>query len=65
MGSKEKEEFVLNTLKNFDQEPNFTMKELKDAISILKKNKAAGVDRIPAEITDGDIENNEQSQKHL
>ncbi len=51
-GHEEKEDFVQNKLKdfNFVKEPEFTMEELKKAILMLKKNKAAGMDRLPAEI---------------
>ena len=35
---------------NFSTEPDFTMKELIKAINKLKNNKAAGPDRIPAEM---------------
>ena len=51
-GHEEKEKFVLEKLNelNIQKEPDFTMEELKKAIHLLKKNKAAGEDRIPAEI---------------
>ena len=39
----------LNTY-DFQKETDFTMEELKTAIKMLKKNKAAGHDRISAEI---------------
>ena len=49
-GHEEKEKFVLEKLNelNIQNEPDFTMEELKKAIHLLKKNKAAGGDRIPA-----------------
>ena len=45
-------DFITKTLDKLrtSGEPDFTLKELIHAIKILKNNKAAGPDRIPAEI---------------
>ena len=42
-------EFVNNILKNAKAKEDFTIEELLKALKILKNNKAAGPDRIPAE----------------
>jgi hypothetical protein len=49
---EEKERFVEEKLNefNFQKETDFTIEEIKTAIKMLKKNKAAGHDRISAEI---------------
>ena len=49
---KEMNDFITKTLDKLrtSGEPDFTLKELIHAIKILKNNKAAGPDRIPAEI---------------
>ena len=41
---------VMEKLEKFTDKPNFTLKELKKAIILLKNNRAAGPDRIPAEM---------------
>ena len=41
---------TLSELRDMENEPDFTMEELKKAIKALKKNKSAGLDRIPAEL---------------
>ena len=50
--SEKKKQYVENKLRDYNlkREPDFTIEELKKAIHLLKKNKAAGEDRIPAEI---------------
>ncbi len=41
---------MLDQLTNMSDEPDFTLEELINAIKALKNNKAAGPDRIPAEM---------------
>ena len=41
---------VMEKLEKFTDKPNFTLRELKKAIMLLKNNRAAGPDRIPAEM---------------
>ena len=48
---------ILDTNKNLIITPNFTMKELLDAIKLLKNSKAAGPDRIIAEMLKASPEN--------
>ena len=43
-------ENILNHIPFISKEPNFTLEELIKAIKALKCNKAAGPDRIPAEM---------------
>ena len=51
-GHSLKEEFVKAKLEdfNFQKEVDFSIEELRKAIQMLKRNKSAGQDRIPAEI---------------